>query len=217
MRPFFRALPITALVLAAGCDSLLATTTTTTTAAAPVTGLRVRASTMLDGLGCGTGDVDPNVWGGVVRAKGSTTVLAARVVDCFADLVFHDLPMTDAAVDTYTIDLVAFTLPAWNAVAPDTRTLLLAGRLAPIDTLSATWRSSCEGVQEQGLRRDAVCAPFSASDAGVPASPDAGTDAGTDEGTDAGTDAGVDDAGSTDSGSIDADAGADASTADAGN
>jgi hypothetical protein len=53
MRALPFALPLIAALFAAGCDDLLSTTSTTaTTTAAPVTGLRVRASTMLDGLGC---------------------------------------------------------------------------------------------------------------------------------------------------------------------
>jgi len=178
MRALPFALPLTAALFAAGCDDLLSATSTTTTTVAPVTGLRVRASTMLDGLGCGTGTRDPFKWGGAVRVKGSTDILATHVVDCFADLVFHDLPVTDAAVDTYTIDLVAFTSAGWAAVPSDTQGLLLTGQRVDVSTLSANWRSSCEGVQEQGLRRDAVCGPFLESDATAPVETDAGSDAG---------------------------------------
>jgi hypothetical protein len=178
MRALPFALPLIAALIAAGCDDLLSATSTTTTTVAPVTGLRVRASTMLDGLGCGTGARDPFKWGGAVRVKGSTDILATHVVDCFADLVFHDLPVTDAAVDTYAIDLVAFTNSAWATVPSDTQALLVEGRRVDVTTLPATWRSSCEGVQEQGIRRDAVCVPFTAVDAGAPSDADAGVDAG---------------------------------------
>ena len=190
MRALPFALPLIAALFAAGCDDLLSTTSTTaTTTAAPVTGLRVRASTMLDGLGCGTGARDVFKWGGAVRVKGSTEILATHVVDCFADLVFHELPVTDAAVDTYTIDLVAFTSSGWAEVPSDTQALLLVGQRFDLSALAATWRSSCEGVQEQGLRRDAVCGPFLESDATAPVETDAGADAGP--AADAGVDAAI--------------------------
>jgi hypothetical protein len=150
-----------ALAALAACDSVLSSTSTSsTTTLAPVTGLEVRAESVLDPLGCGAGPDDAYRWGGVVRAKGSTAPIAARLSECFADLVFHELPRQDAQVDTYDIALVAFTKPGWDALTDAQRADLLAGKPEAFSGAGARWATTCTGVQEQGFRREAVCAPF---------------------------------------------------------
>jgi hypothetical protein len=150
-----------ALAALAACDSVLSSTSTSgTTTLAPVTGLRVRASAVVDPLGCGAGPDDAYRWGGVVRAKGSSVPIVAHLTECFADLVFHDLPRQDAQIDSYDLALVAFTKPGWDALTEAQRADLLAGKPEAFSGTGARWATTCTGVQEQGFRREAVCAPF---------------------------------------------------------
>jgi hypothetical protein len=152
---------VLALAALAACDSVLTSTSSSSaTTLASVTGLEVRAESVIDPLGCGAGSDDAYRWGGVVRAKGSTTPIAARLTECFADLVFHALPRSDAQLDTYEIALVAFTKPGWDAMTDAQRADLLAGKPEAFSGAGARWATTCTGVQEQGFRREAVCAPF---------------------------------------------------------
>jgi hypothetical protein len=184
MRPSFRMLAAVALVSVGACDSVFSTSTSSTATIAPVTGLEVRAEDALEGLGCGRGANEALRWGGVIFAAGSETPIAANLVECFADLVFHGLPRTDAAVDRYRIELVAFRESDWNALDPALQADLASGKPEAFARSNATWRTSCEGVQEQGFRREATCVPFTAPrDAG--ATFDAQADAGADAGADA--------------------------------
>lgn len=174
MRPSFRVLAALALLSVGACDSVLSSSSSTTATVPPVTGLEVRAEEALEGLGCGRGSNEAFRWGGVIRAAGSESPLAANVVDCFADLVFHALPPTDAAVDRYRIDLVAFRESDWNALDPALQADLVSGKAEAFARATATWRTTCEGVQEQGFRREATCVPFTAPrDAGQDAQPEA--------------------------------------------
>jgi hypothetical protein len=152
---------VPALAALAACDSVLTSTSSgSTTTLASVTGLDVHATSVVDPIGCGAGPNDVYRWGGVVRASGSSTPIAARLVECFADLVFHDLPRGDAALDAYEVALVAFTKPGWDALTPTQQADLLAGKPEAFSGAGARWVTTCTGVQEQGLRREAVCAPF---------------------------------------------------------
>ena len=205
MRFLLRAVPLLALPFAAACDDLFASTPAAV-ALAPVTGLQVRAAAMMAGVGCAsaTSTTQAHKWGGTIRVKGATEILGARVVDCFADLVFNNLPVTDAAANAFEIDLVAFTSPAWNAILPAAQAMLIDGQAASLAALPATWRSSCEGTSEPGIRREVVCVPytlqggasvgvtfasltFGPSDGGTASSIDAATNADSGDPSDAGT------------------------------
>ena len=174
MRSSFRVLAPLALLTLGACDSLLSSSTSSTATLPAVTGVEVRAEDALDGLGCGRGDGEAYRWGGVIRAADSETAIAANVVDCFADLVFSDLPRSDAAVDRYRIDLVAFRERDWTALDSALQADLVRGKAEAFTRATASWRTTCEGLQEQGFRREATCVPFMAPrDAGQDAQPDA--------------------------------------------
>ncbi len=222
--PALPALPVLAAVAGlpalAACDSLFTTAATTNTLPS-VTGLEIRAESVLVSHGCGRSADDVFVWGGVVRAEGSAAPLATHVVDCFADLVFHELPAGDGGIARFTVELVAFNESDWARVDAASRAALRAGSVGEVASLPATWRSSCTAMQEPGFRREAICAPFgAATDGGSTGStaPDANTsDA---DPSDAGAfDAGTPDANPSDAGTAAPPAGdadpADGATADA--
>ncbi len=87
----------------------------------PITGIVVRASTLVAGYGCGTGPGQIYKYSVVVSAfdeAGATQVfIAGGTYDCFADATFVNLCSSGSGNYVYNVNVYAFTEAQWNSAA----------------------------------------------------------------------------------------------------
>jgi hypothetical protein len=124
----------------------------------PITGIVVRASTLVAGYGCGTGAGQIYKYSVVVSTfdeAGATQVfIAGGTYDCFADATFVNLCSSSSGNFVFNVNVYAFTEAQWNA--PD------GGSLPAIQGLLANHASYCTydagrvsaQVSDQGVRPD---------------------------------------------------------------
>jgi hypothetical protein len=93
----------------------------------PITGIVVRASSLIPGHGCGTGPDQIYKYSVVVSAfdeAGATQVfIAGGTYDCFADATFVNLCSSSSGNYVFNVNVYAFTAAQWNgtdAGGPDT-------------------------------------------------------------------------------------------------
>lgn len=183
--------------LAYGC-----TTDTTTITLPPITGIIVRSESLIAGRGCGTGPTEVYKYAAVVvNADGNN--LAGGVYDCFADGVFANLPASDAGSLTFSVYIYAYDQAQYlqddsnggtiesAASTPSLGPVPLDGGGLALDSLPATWRTTCAATQQSNIEVLAVCLPLAPevppplTDAGFDAMGDAPTEAATDSPADA--------------------------------
>lgn len=236
LRPSLRSRALFTLVacgVTGGAVTAACTTTTVTTGITPITGVVIRADSLIAGFGCGTSpgqvfkyaailtlappdagsmtDGGPSPAEGGSVSDGEQSPSFSNIFDCFADGVFVNLPASPTGDQTYVIQILAFNAADFNADNGDAGVLLDAGSdPVALEALQpkATWTTACYATQQSNIIVLAVCAPLtpalSVSDAGV-ADATLGSDAGADAGADAGgTDGAVN---SGDAGVVDAKAG----------
>ena len=149
-------------------------TTATTTLIAPITGIIVRADSLVAGRGCG--EADSQIYGYAVTvdvehilsgAPDGGTIglpLAGGSFPCYADGTFANLP---AQVD-YAVHVVAFNRKAWDAAGGkkvlDVASVPTDAGPPPINLLNAlhpTWTTECTASQQLNVQVLADCQPLS--------------------------------------------------------
>ena len=227
---------------AAGLVASACGTTTTATGVTPVTGIVIRAESLVSGFGCGHGATQVFKYVAVVENVDAISDAGifrfSNVFDCFADGTFVNLPASSTGNLTFSVHIYAYNEATYdaastgglvNAVASD-QFATAAPEFAPSAPFFPTWTTTCVATQQSNIVVLAVCGPLVAfqgstgTDGGVTdgsvvadsaatdGSTDASRDARGDSATDAGADSGVDAGASPDAG---ADAGVDSSTSDA--
>ena len=145
-------------------------TTVTNTAYTPITGILIRSSSLVAGLGCGTAPGQVYRYAAVVK-QGDTPVISG-VFDCFTDGLFENL-LTDGGgaftVDIYAWDQGGFP-PALNCGYTDGgcpgdtpgTVLNLVGGDPGSGLPPAQWvtKPACTATPQQGITVLAVCPPL---------------------------------------------------------
>ncbi len=137
----------------------------------PITGIVVRAQSLVAGHGCGTGPDQIYKYSVVVSAfdeAGATEVfIAGGTYDCFADATFVNLCSSSSGNYVFNVNVYAFTQAAWNSDGglPETQvqTLLAthpsyctndAGHVSPLQS-DQTVRPDNDGGLDQQLQSKA--------------------------------------------------------------
>lgn len=168
----------------------------------PVTGIVIRAESLTQGRGCGTGASQVFRYAAVVYgmdgAGNFTVPRAANVFDCFTDGTFVQLAPVNGSLD-FRVDVFVYTQPAYasqkatidNASAPepplptDANPNPVAPALAvktALEGTTPTWTTSCTATQQPDVRVLAACNPLAAGTGGLGGQTDAATDGGGDAG-----------------------------------
>jgi hypothetical protein len=116
----FRSRFVTFACVVAAVLGVYACSTGTTTGITPITGIVVRADTLVAGHGCGTGPDQIYKYAAVVSLKeeaGTSPLVAAGAYDCYADATFVNLCSSSTGAFVYDVDVYAFTQAQWNAVS----------------------------------------------------------------------------------------------------
>lgn len=148
----------------AGCPS-----TATTTGYTPITGILIRSTSLVAGLGCGTGADQIYKYGALISfaddAGSPEPPVFSGVFDCFSDGLFSNLPASDSGAFTFDLSIVAWNQASFppalqcppNAAQPcpgDDPGTLLADQGTP------TWTTTCTATQQLGISVLAVCGPL---------------------------------------------------------
>jgi len=230
---------VLAALAAAACAFVACTTSTVTTVFPPITGIVIRSSSLVAGIGCGTGDDQVYRYAAVVTfapTEGGTpsTTSFTNIYDCFVDGVFENLPADNGNLN-FDVSIFAYnfkdygpatsTTPTGAGLSPDlacppgndaTGCVPATTPLTDDQKRDATWTTVCTATQQSGVPVLAVCPPLVATGAGmtpVDAAAEASSGGEAGEAGPPAPDAGAD--ASTD-GLADAGADAPASAADAG-
>jgi hypothetical protein len=197
------------LALAVTCAALACNTAATTASFTPITGIIIRSSNLVQGVGCGTAPDEVFKYVAFVAQAPTTDggpasqVQYATVVDCFADGVLVNL--STASAQQFVVTILAFNEATWSAVGPSLDPAARDASGVPLQMLlssfepRANWVTTCTATEQQQIQVLAVCAPLAAqnvpvTEAGVadaPAPPDAAIDAPVDA-HDAGADGAID-------------------------
>jgi hypothetical protein len=192
---------VAAFTAAAACVVAACTTSTTTPIFAPITGIEIRAQSLVAGIGCGTGDDQVYRYAAVVSFSpeaGASTVSFTNIFDCFTDGVFENLPADngslnfDVAIFAYNFKdygpadagIMGAGLPPDLACPPGNDAAGCVPRTTPLTDAQkkdATWTALCVATQQSGVPVLAVCPPLQATDEGGISTPtDASGEASTD-------------------------------------
>jgi hypothetical protein len=151
------------LVLLGACSG-----TTAVGGLTPVTGIIIRADSLVSGHGCGRGPGQVYKYVAVVVNADGTPV-AGAVYDCFADGAFVNLGPSDAGSLDFTVDIFAYSYDAYckqdgcgDAGVPGQPGAIenAAGSPAALQSLSPTWTTTCRATQQLNIEVLAVCDPF---------------------------------------------------------
>jgi hypothetical protein len=157
-----------ALVLA-GCPS-----TATTAAYTPITGIIIRASSLVSGHGCGTGAGQVYKYAALLsyadEAGAPGAPVYSGVFDCFTDGIFSNLPSSDAGGLDFALTIYAWSHDAFpdalqcpadpnNPCPGDDPGTVLSNAGTP------TWTTTCTATQQSGISVVAVCEPLASSSA----------------------------------------------------
>jgi hypothetical protein len=173
-------------LLLTGCPGTAVTATYT-----PITGIVVDASSLVGGIGCGTAADEVYRYAAVLTyandagVSNDSTPVASGVFDCFADGVFSNLPASqtgdlDFAISVYAWNQASFPGDLQCSLNPSTPCPGDDGNHVNADRATATWTTTCTGIQQSGTPVLAVCGPLQrahVSDAGsgVDAQPSGGS------------------------------------------
>jgi hypothetical protein len=180
---------VLAALAAAACAFIACTTSTTTTVFPPITGIEIRSSSLVSGIGCGTGDDQVYRYAAVVTfapIEGGTpsTTAFTNIFDCFTDGVFENLPADNGNLN-FDVSIYAYNFKDYGPASP----LAPMGAGLPPDLgcppgndaagcvsgttpltdeqkKDATWTSVCKATQQSGVPVLAVCPPLVATDDG---------------------------------------------------
>lgn len=131
---------------------VLACSSTSTTGLPPVTGIIVRADTLIAGKGCGRGPTQVLKYAVLVNAAPDRSQpVTANLFDCFTDGIFISVPGGDRV---FYLDVFAYNEPAFAAKGADIQ------RLVELDKTSPTWTTTCTATQQQNVQTLANCEPL---------------------------------------------------------
>jgi hypothetical protein len=159
-----------------------------TTAYTPITGILIRSSSLVAGVGCGTAPDQVYEYGAFLSyvegdAGDHGPAVYSGVFDCYSDGLFSNLPANDAGSLSFDLTIVAWNQASFPASlacgeeetdggfpgCPGDSPGYLASRSA-----SPNWTTTCTATQESGVSVLAVCAPLVAT--GAPSGSDAGAE-----------------------------------------
>jgi hypothetical protein len=152
----------------------------------PITGVTVRAETLIAGRGCGIEATQLFKYAVVVYARGEFA--AANIYDCFTDGTFVELP--DIGVSRYTMEVFAYSRAAYVASGSNAIDALMgrlngnqaalradAGGAAQREAIAAdlrvlrstkpTYSTTCSAEQLGLVQTLAVCQPLQLGSAGI--------------------------------------------------
>lgn len=156
---------------------LACTGTSATPSTVIVTGILVRADTLIEGKGCGRGATQVFKYAVVVLGRGTNRYLAGQVYDCFTDGAFVQLPDVNGVQNgtgAYDYDLQVFAFnEAGYLAAGDARVRSVIGDPAALRETLPTWTTTCGVSQLANVQALANCEPLIAglSGLGTPAAP----------------------------------------------
>jgi hypothetical protein len=156
-----------ALILAdAACSSDAATPTIE-----PITGIQIRAESLLAGKGCGKKTTQALKYAAVVK-DAEQRVRAAGIYDCFADALFQELVASgpDGGSPNFVIDVYVFNATAYEAAgnAEKIRDAIgkASGGQAPDPAaLPSTWATVCRATEQPNIESIALCDPLASPEA----------------------------------------------------
>jgi hypothetical protein len=167
---------LTVAMVLAGCPN-----TATTTLYTPPTGIQIDSQMLVAGLGCGMGPGQVYRYAAVVgppeKDGGLGTpgpAYATGVFDCFSDALFTNLPAPDGGAADFGIEIYAYDQASFPQELAGCE-YALASNPCPGDDAAvvnrykslATWKTSCDATQYQGVPQYAVCGDLSPADAGA--------------------------------------------------
>ncbi len=169
-----RLLPLVVLSLwpLIGCSS-----TGTSDSLSPITGISVRAETLIAGRGCGRGPTQVFKYAVAVFGRNPgdlsklDTWLAGGVYDCFTDAQFVNLPSSGGSFD-YALQVFAYNEAAYRA-AGDAEVKAAALNPSNLPRTNPTLTTTCTAQELEFAQSLAVCQPLAlgAGGVGAPASP----------------------------------------------
>jgi hypothetical protein len=168
--------------LAAAACALVACATSSTTLPVfpPITGIVIRSSSLVAGIGCGTGDDQVYRYAAVVTfapTEGGTpsTTSFTNIFDCFTDGVFENLPADNGNLN-FDVSIYAYNFkdygpataaaPMGAGLPPDlacppgndaTGCVPATTPLTDDQKKDATWTTLCTATQQAGVPVLAVC------------------------------------------------------------
>jgi hypothetical protein len=173
---------VAACAIAAAC-----TTSTTTPIFTPITGIEIRAQSLVSGIGCGMADDQVYRYAAVVSFSpeaGASTISFTNIFDCFTDGVFENLPADNGSLN-FNVAIYAYNfkdygpagpaspmgagLPPDLACPPGNDAADCAPRTTPLtdeQKKDATWTALCVATQQSGVPVLAVCPPLQLTDDG---------------------------------------------------
>jgi hypothetical protein len=161
-------------VVAAGASLVLAgcPSTATTTTYTPITGIIIRASSLVYGHGCGTDPDQIYKYGALLSyaddAGAAGAPVYSGVFDCYTDGIFSNLPTSDGGSLDFALTIYAWNRDGFpdalqcpadpnNPCPGDDPGTLLSNAGTP------TWTTTCSATQQSGISVVAVCAPLASS------------------------------------------------------
>jgi len=138
--------------------------TTTSTAYTPVTGITIRADSLITDYGCGKGAGQVYNYAAVVYDD-AQAVRGAGLFPCFADGLFANL--IGSATSNFTLKVYAFEQSRYDGQRSTIDAAINArdanGNLSPgVSTLDQlrTYGTNCVATQQAGIQVLAVCKPL---------------------------------------------------------
>jgi len=209
---------VTTLSVLAGASGLLAalagitsvvgvacTTDTDSGAITPITGIAIRADSLVQGFGCGTAPtqiykyaavVTYAVDAGPVCTEAGAASTFTGLFDCFADGVFPNLPACATGSQSFQLDVYAYNQADYAAADAngqlESEVTGDPATFAQLVASTATWTTTCEATQQANVEVLAVCAPLTANPSFVPQGDDGGAEGGDDAASEASVDGAVD-------------------------
>jgi hypothetical protein len=189
---------------ALACGAMACEATSTSAPYTPITGVVIRAASLVAGYGCGEGLGQVYRYVAVVRYAPSADAEAdaqassatwTNISDCFSDGVFENLPVLSNGDQTFTVSIFAYDKKSYDEASLPSSLACTPGMPAAdascvdgIQSVSAraqqlaSWTTVCTATQLQGSPALAVCPPLEAAGGPLDAGPpDAATR--TDSGT----------------------------------
>jgi hypothetical protein len=137
-------------------------TDATTTGYTPVTGVLVRAESLVSSLGCGMRDAQIFKYAAVVTQ--GTTTITGGLYDCFADAKFANLQPGPDGTLSFTVQIYAFSQASYAAQNAGGVLDAAAADWSRLQAFKPTYKTTCTATQQQNVEVLAVCAPLQKGD-----------------------------------------------------
>jgi hypothetical protein len=152
----------------------------------PITGIKVEASTLVAGYGCGRGAGQVFRYAVVLTyddEAGPQSVPAySGVFDCYTDAIFSNLQADDSGSLSFYLNVYAYDQASYPAALDDLAFADDAGAVEQV-AAAANWTTTCTATQQSGISAVALCQPLEPAggvlDAGGPDADSGTTEAGS--------------------------------------